>query len=151
MERSRRYCMLMLLFHIGNDLYVCDCEPVVEVVPKIKLKPIPHSAPYFSGFLNFNGLPIPVIDLRQLIEGCACSSAMHTRIILIKNLHQDAQKLYLGIIVEKMTEVVEEDIDDFIDPGLRVEKLPFLEGVLTRGELQVQFVNVNAFFELLDH
>lgn len=136
----------MLLFHIGNELYACDSEPVVEVVPKIKLKSIPHSAPYVSGFMNFNGVPVPVIDFCQLLDDRPCSSAMHTRIVLIKN---EANR-YLGLMVEKMTEIFEEDLSNFLDSGLRVEKYPFLGGMLNQGELHVQFVIVNELFQLLE-
>lgn len=142
--------MLMLLFHIGKELYACDSEPVMEIVPKVKIQKIPHAPHYLSGYLNFGGISIPVIDLRQLIEGESCSSAMHTRIVLVRNPDSNNPKQYIGIIVEKMTEIFEDDPNNFVDSGLKVKELPFFGGVLNHHELHVQFIEIDKFFKLLD-
>ena len=142
--------MLMLLFRIGNELFACDSEQVVEIVPKVKLQKIPHTSPYFSGLMNFGGIPIPVIDLRLLIEGKPCAMAMHTRIIIIRNQEQNNSKNYLGITVEKMTEIFEEDPKNFVHSGMQFKELPFYGGVLNRGEFHIQFIELNQLFNLLE-
>jgi chemotaxis-related protein WspB len=141
--------MLMLLFHIGEELFACDSDLVVEIVPIVKLQKIPHAPPYFSGLLNFGSIPIPVIDLRLLIEEKPCSMMMHTRIVIIKNPVQNSPQDLIGLMVEKMTEIFEEDIKNFLDSGINVKELPFFGGILNRNDYHIQFIDVSQFFNLL--
>lgn len=139
--------MLMLLFYVGRDCYALDCEYVVEIIPRVKLKNIPHAPDYFSGLLNFGGMPIPVIDICQIIQGRPSAPCLHTRIILLNYFSPVGESSYLGMIAEKVTESVDREKSEFIDPGLVVKDLPFLGGVLNEEKTSMQLLSVEDLFK----
>jgi len=119
----------MLLFYVGKEIFACDSEPIVEVVPKVILKKIPHAPGFCAGLLNFGGIPVPVIDFCQLIENRPSGDSMHTRIMLFKHPDSDSQTPILGIIAEKVTETTVQKPSSFIDSGVKVKDFPYLAGV----------------------
>lgn len=136
--------MLMLLFQIGPDSYALDAEYVVEIFPKIKLKKIPCSKDFVAGLLNYGGMPIPVVDIPQLIIKRPSDSALHTRIILVNHEHN-----FFGLIAEKVTEIKELEKDVFIDSGIKLKAFPFLGGLYSQGENTIQFFNIEELFNFL--
>jgi chemotaxis-related protein WspB len=141
--------MLMLLMYVGSDMYAIDTAPIVEIVPKVRLKKIPHAKKHVIGLLNFASTPIPVIDLCELIEGRPSSNAMHTRIILIKNSNPQDETKIMGLIAEKITEVVELEEEKFVSPGVKLADLPYFGGVLNYYEETIQFIKIDDLFNAL--
>jgi chemotaxis-related protein WspB len=139
--------MLMLLFYVEDDSYAIDCESIIEVIPKVKLKQIPHVPNYVNGLLNFGGTPVAVIDLCQLIAGRPSSSSLHTRIILLSRTNPVGETHTMGIIAEKVTETIDRDKADFIDSGLKVKDFPYLGGVLHEQEQMIQLIHIDQLFE----
>jgi chemotaxis-related protein WspB len=137
----------MLLFYVGKEIFACDSEPIVEIVPKVKLKKIPHSPDYFAGLLNLGGLPIPVIDFCQIIENRPSSNSMHTRIILFKDPKNDNPAPILGIIAEKVTESAERELSEFIESGLKNKNFPYMGGVQSERNQVTQFVSIDELIK----
>lgn len=141
--------MLTLLFQIGPDRYALDSENIIEVFPKIKLKQLPRTEDYVAGLINYGGIPVPVIDLPQLVTKRASSSAMHTRIILLQYTLADIGTHLLGVIAEKVTETKEMEKTSFKDSGIKVKDLPFLGGIYTEGETAIQLFKTDELFKYL--
>jgi purine-binding chemotaxis protein CheW len=57
-----------LVFRLNEDLYGTPLLGVREVVEFQQPKPIPNTAPWFSGIINIRGEIIGVIDLRSRFE-----------------------------------------------------------------------------------
>ena len=55
--------MLFLLFQLGSDRYAIDALRVVEVLPCVQVKQIPHAPAGIAGVINYRGAPVPVLDL----------------------------------------------------------------------------------------
>lgn len=142
--------MLLLLFYIGNDRYVCSGDEIIEIIPRVHLKNIPHTPDYVKGLLNFGGHPIPVIDLRQLIEDKPCQNSMHTRIILFACRDSSNEEHRIGVIAERVTETVEYDLEQFVDPGLQVKDLPFFGKVLSDEHGMVRLILVDELFASIE-
>lgn len=140
--------MLMLLFYCGSAGFALDCETIVEVFPKVKLKKIPgqgEKKAFLAGLFNYGGKPIPVIDICQLIEKRPCSDSMHTRILLIE---KDGH--LLALMGEKVTETLDLSKEQFIESGLKLEGLPFLRGVYSEGDRSIQLFDLPAFYQSLN-
>lgn len=142
-ERSTN--QLMLLFCVSDSLFACAAEPIIEVVPRVKITPLPHAPSYFCGLINYGGKPVPIIDFSQLIENRPSHNALHSRIILLNPSNGDDERI-LGIIVEKVTETTMLSPEDFIKSGVRVEQHPYLGGVFSTETESVQFVYTDALF-----
>lgn len=131
--------MLMLLFYCGSECYALDCEPVIEIFPKVKLKPIPGLKNHASlvGLLNYGGKPVPVVDLCLLIEKRPCSDSMHTRLILI-----DRDQHLLALMAEKVTETADLKREQFVESGLQMKELPFLNGVYNADDKSILYFDL---------
>ena len=138
--------MLMLLFCVENDVYALDCEHIIEVIPRVKLKKIPHVPEYISGLLNFRGQPVPVIDICQMIQGRPSAFRLHTRIILLRYENHLGEARCLGMIAEKVTDSIDREKSDFIESGMKVKELPFIGGTLHLEEDVIQYFRVDELF-----
>lgn len=141
--------MLILPFNVGEEVYAIDSDYVVEVVPRVKLKIIPHVPEFVVGMLNFNELPVPVVDMCLLIENRPSSPCLHTRIVILSNVSESEEILHLGIIGEKITETCEQELSKFIDSGVRLKDLPYLDGVLNEKDQSIQLIDVDRLFQFL--
>lgn len=139
--------MLMLLFYCGSECYALECEPVVEIFPKVKLKPIPGIKNHASlvGLLNYGGKPVPVVDLCLLIEKRPSSDSMHTRLILV-----NAGQHQLALMAEKVTETAHLEKDQFVEMGLQIKDLPFLNGVYSAGDKSILYFDLDKLCKSLN-
>jgi chemotaxis-related protein WspB len=71
--------VLMLLLHIGKDVYAVDCDRVVEVVPLVVLKEIPHAPPHVAGVFDYRGRIVPVVDLCVILARRRCAARLSSR------------------------------------------------------------------------
>lgn len=134
--------MLMLLFYAGKNRYAIDCEFVIEVIPKVSLKEIPHTPKNVLGLLNYGGTPLPVVDLVEIIENRPVGSSMHSRIIILHTLNPTDEIQSFALAVERATETAEMQRDRFIQMGLQVADLPFLDGIYSEGQETIQFIDI---------
>ena len=54
-----------LVFKLGGELYGTPLLGIREVVEAQEPKPIPNTAPFFSGVINLRGQVLGVVDLRK--------------------------------------------------------------------------------------
>jgi chemotaxis-related protein WspB len=141
--------MLMLLFYVGNERFALDCDNVIEIFPKVNLKPIPHEPPYIAGLMNYGGIPVPVIDTVQLIENRPSGNSMHTRIVLLKHQSLESDN-YIGLICEKAISTIEAELSQFVKTGLRSKDKLYLGGIYTDGPNSIQYFDILALFKQLN-
>ncbi len=104
--------MLILTFTAGGNRYAVDVARVVELVPRVELRIMPHAPGFLAGFLGYRGQVVPVIDLGLLLGAGACPDRLSTRIILVNHAPEDhnqsgddrAGKL-LGLIAEQVSDL----------------------------------------------
>ncbi|MFW5489506.1 MAG: chemotaxis protein CheW [Desulfovibrio sp.] len=141
--------MLYLIFQAGGDTFALGAASVVEVVPLVRLRNVPH-APYgVAGVFNYRGAIIPVVDLGALIVGTACSDFYSTRIIVTRvECKADPEsptpgkktERLIGLIAEKATEITSLEESLFEPSALRVEQTPYLGDVVSGGSLEADDV-----------
>ena len=111
--------MLMLLFYVGDNLYALDSSQVVEVIPRVIVRKIHHVPEYVAGLFKYRGTIVPVIDICHLIQGKPSSSHLSTRIIMVNYNGKDNNKLYLGLMAERVTETLNKPESALVDAGGR--------------------------------
>lgn len=141
--------MLMLLFHIGEKRYALQCEHVVEVIPQVTLTSLAHTPDYVTGLLNYRGVPIPVVDLCQLVEGRFSSSRLHTRIIVLEVPESKGRVHMLGLVAERVTEAVKLERSLFTDTGIAIQEAPYLDGIMTKKNSLIQLMLIEPLLEML--
>jgi chemotaxis-related protein WspB len=77
--------MLVLTFRAAGNDYALEVRRVVEVVPRINLREIPHAPDCLLGLFDYRGVVVPVVDLGILLGASPCQNRLSTRIILVES------------------------------------------------------------------
>lgn len=67
--------MLLLTLKAGANRYAVEIARVIELVPRVELRLVPHAPPALAGFLGYRGKVVPVIDLGLLLGTCRAAIA----------------------------------------------------------------------------
>ncbi|SSB96690.1 MULTISPECIES: chemotaxis protein CheW [Pseudomonas] len=139
---------LFLEFRIGSERYALQAIDVVEVLPRLPLKPIARAPSWVAGVFAWRGTVVPVIDLCALTFGQSAEARTSTRLVLVR-YQGDAQQTeqVLGLILEQATDTVRCDPTDFKPYGLDNRQAPYLGPVREDAHGLLQWVRVN---DLLD-
>ncbi|HKV40925.1 MAG TPA: chemotaxis protein CheW [Blastocatellia bacterium] len=134
--------MLFLLFQIGEDRYAIEAGQIVEVLPMLNVKVIPRAAEGIKGVINYHGVPVPVVDLRQLAMGMPSRQQLTTRIVLVNHIVEGGGQHLLGLLAEGVTGTIRRNESGFTDPGVKSDQAPYLGQVTTDSEGIVQRVEI---------
>ena len=99
-----------LTFFLGNEEYGLEILKVVEINGMLDITPIPGTPEFLLGIINLRGKIIPIMDLRLKFRMQHKETTDETVIIIVQ-----AQGLEMGIVVDKVSEVVDipaKDIED---------------------------------------
>ena len=133
--------MLYLIFRAGGERFALGATSVIEVVPLVRLRPVPHAPFGVAGVFNYRGTVIPVIDLSRLIADTPCRPLYSTRIVVVrleleengKNRGPEKSERRIGLITEQTTETMALEDAMFEDPGLHIEQAPVSPGAWFRA------------------
>jgi chemotaxis-related protein WspB len=137
--------MLFLLFQLNEERYALEAAQIVEVLPLLPIQTIQHAPRGVRGVFSYRAMPVPVVDLSELIVGRPAEHRLTTRIVLIQNSSEvggssrfaraDKQQPLLGLIAERVTETMQLDPAQFKPCGVDGHNAPFLGAVVhkTRG------------------
>lgn len=100
--------MLVLTFEVDGSPFAVPVAKVVEVVPRVALRAVPHAPDCFLGLLRYRGGAVPVVDLGLLMGRSAGRDRLDTRILLVRRPGAGAGDL-LGLLAERVNELVEVD------------------------------------------
>lgn len=99
--------MLVLTFEVAGSPFAVAVRRVVEVVPRVPLRAVPHAPEDLAGLLHFRGMAVPVIDLGARLGRGRCADRLNTRIILAEGRpHEPGQPVNLvGLVAERVDDV----------------------------------------------
>jgi len=132
--------MLFILFRLGKEQYALETVHVIEVIPRLPLRPQPGTPSYVAGLFNFHGTVVPVLDLGTLNQGTPCAERLSTRIILVDYTLRSGAKKELGFIAEAVTDTVEKEPSDFSAAGVVTGQTPYLGTIALDEGVMVQCV-----------
>ncbi|AZD00348.1 chemotaxis protein CheW [Pseudomonas chlororaphis] len=139
---------LFLVFRIGTERYALQAIEVVEVLPRLQLKPIPRAPSWVAGVFAHRGAVVPVLDLSALTFGEPAQERTSTRLVLVHYRPQTAQPAQLlGLILEQATDTLRCNPQDFKAYGLDNRNAPYLGPVYEDAQGLLQWVCVD---DLLD-
>lgn len=91
--------MLVVLFQANQQAYALPSIDVLEVIPRIHLRPVHHAPPWLAGLGNLRGAVVPVVDLGARLGDRPASPALSTRIALVR---PGGPRPLLGLLAEQM-------------------------------------------------
>ena len=142
--------VLLLLFSAGGPLYAMESKDVVEVIPRVALRPAVNLPSYVSGLFNYRGAVVPVIDLCFLIQGRPSCQNLSSRIIMVTPVDQMAKDQYIGLLSEGVTDTLSRPLNAFHNTGLNSQSKPYLGGMTLEERGMVQILHLSMLLEQLD-
>ena len=133
--------MLVLTFRVAEVPYAVAVRRVVEVVPRVELRVLPHAPGHLVGLLRYRGGAVPVVDLGLLMGDAACRDRLDTRIILVDGgVHGRAGLGFLGLVAERVDDVLAVDESRRAVVGLEIAEAPYLGAVYETDDGLLQLV-----------
>ena len=127
---------LYLQIQTGADGYLLEAARVTHILPMLQIKRLPGAAAGIAGIVNYQGAPVPVLDLCELFLHRPAAAHLSTRLILLSVAARSApgtgsQRL-LGLVAEKVSDTIRLGPQDFISQEIRSEGAPYL-GAMTHA------------------
>ena len=116
-----------LTFNLMEEFYGINVDRILQIIAIPDITKIPKTPPFVKGVINLRGKIIPVIDLRLRFKLPEIEYNDRTSIVIIK-IKSDKGEVFIGIIVDKVLEVLDIHSNE-------IEKTPTF-GV----ELDTQFI-----------
>jgi chemotaxis-related protein WspB len=132
--------MLFLTFQLGRDRYAVEANRVIEVLPLLEIKRLPHAPKGVVGIFNLRGQPVPALDLNELTFGQPARERLTTRILLIQHTDAGGKQRLLGLIAERVTQTLRKEPAEFLSPGLSLNSAPYLGPVLMHDPEPIQWL-----------
>ena len=160
--------MLLLTFNAGPNRYAIDVMWVLELVPRVELRSVPHAPPHLSGLLGYRGSVVPVVDLGILLGSEACRDRLSTRIILVrkplassghdpetsglKPLSSTASTNHtvLGLMADHVSELAYVQPEDLLPAPVHLAGAPYLANVVRTERGIVQMVDIMKLTAAID-
>jgi chemotaxis-related protein WspB len=135
---------MLLCFQAGDQRYALDTQCVVEIVPRVAVRPIAHAPACVAGVFRYRGGVVPVVDLTALLLERPSGTRMSTRIILVELPPDNGDTpRVVGLIAERVVDTLDAGPGAGVPPGVRVDEAPYLDDVVEdNGEL-VQLVRAD--------
>ena len=144
--------MLLLTFQAAESLYAVDVTRVVEVVPRVNLRRLPHAPDFLAGVFDYRGIIVPVIDLGILLGSAACRSLLSTRIVLVNSRSDEHAAMgtrpwLLGIIAEGVSDVVSVKPEAVISAAIQLPTAPYLGSIVALDHEMAQLIVIDRLLD----
>lgn len=122
----------LLVFYLGERAFGLLIENVVQIIPMLKITPLPQVGRVIEGVTNIHGKVVSVLNARRFLGMPIIPPRLYTPIILVQN-----DERMLGLIVDRVADVIHVPANQFTLPGEMmasgVESAAFLSGVVYQG------------------
>lgn len=104
-----------LMFFLNEEYYGIPILKVNEIIGLMEITHIPRTPEFMKGIINLRGKIIPVMDLRLKFEMVERVYDEQTCIIIVE-IPIHGEKHFIGIVVDKVAEVVNISSSDIESP-----------------------------------
>jgi chemotaxis-related protein WspB len=120
---------------------VLNTGQITEILPMVQLKRIPQAPPGVVGAFNYRGVPVPVVDLVQLMLGRAARAHLSTRLVLVTYVDQTGSPRQIGLVAERATDTIRLNPMDFGPCGIGNEEAAYLGPVTADAGGLIQWID----------
>jgi chemotaxis-related protein WspB len=128
--------VLALVFTVCGERYALPCRHVVEVVPRVAARAVPHTPAFCLGLIRYRGRSLAVIDLGVLFGGTPSSENLSSRIMVV---HAGDAGM-VGLLADRVTEAVSLRSEQVERSPIRVAEAEYLGGVFREADGLTQLV-----------
>ncbi|HEY3447145.1 MAG TPA: chemotaxis protein CheW [Myxococcales bacterium] len=88
-------------FVVGGEEYVVDIMRIKEIIPPLRITPVPHAPEFIEGVVNLRGAIIPVVDLRRRLSMPVTEPTKKSKVVICS-----VGGRRVGLVVDAVTEVL---------------------------------------------
>ena len=133
-----------LTFTLNGGDYGFPIHTVSEVIGLMEIKHVPKTPDYVRGIINLRGKIMPVMDLR-LKFGMPEADYNERTSIIILSANINGAKKSIGVVVDRISEVIDINPDDIEPPpqyGAK-ETVSFLNGIGKFKDKVLMLLNID--------
>lgn len=104
-----------LSFALASEEFGLEILKVREIIGYIDVTAVPQTPHYVRGVINLRGQVIPVVDLRAKF-GMETADITDQSCIIVVEIRQDSRKCNIGIVVDRVQEVLDIADESIEDP-----------------------------------
>lgn len=137
----------ILSFILANEWFGVEISGIQEVLEHRKVTPVPRTPEFMLGVINLRGKVVPVVDLRVHFSMAVTEPTVDTCIVII-NVEIDGEETALGILADRVQEVIEIRTDDISPPpkiGNRVDS-QYIYGMARCDEHFIILLRISRIF-----
>lgn len=131
-----------LSYKIGGEYYATNVKFVHNIIENTNITKVPKMPDYMLGIINLRGMALPVIDSRIRL-GIADTGISSGTCILVMEIEINKQKIFIGLLVDAVAEVLEIEQDE-------VKEMPSLGSALNREFLSGIYHDQEKFILIMD-
>ena len=127
-------------FRLGGANLLTKLEEVDEILVSPEMTKVPSALSWVKGIANIRGLLLPIMDLRDFIDGEAVKAGRKTRVIMIKK-----GELVTGLMVDEvygMRHFFEEERTNQA-PEVSQNMKKYLHGAFRKGNMHWGIFNMD--------
>jgi purine-binding chemotaxis protein CheW len=112
-----------LTFFLNEEEYGIGILKVKEIIGMMPITSVPRTPDFVKGVINLRGKVIPIMDLRLKFGMAEIDYADRTCIIVVE-IQRDSDQIYVGCVVDAVSEVLNiksDDIEDTPDFGASLD------------------------------
>ena len=127
-------------FRLGSVYLLSKLEEVDEILISPEMTRVPSALSWVKGIANIRGMLLPIMDLRDFIDGESILSGRKTRVILIKK-----GELVSGLMVDEVFGMrhffEEERTENMPESSDNLKK--YLQGAFRKGDMHWGIFNMD--------
>ncbi len=136
--------MMFLTFTISNKEFAINANEIHEILPLVKIHPLPKPSAKFIGYINYRGQPVPVMDLGVFLGFLPVEAKLSTRIVIINFLQENGNQLLLGLLADNATDLEKFDEQNIKTPKIDVNKHPLIQGVVFKDDRSIYMLSFRS-------
>jgi chemotaxis-related protein WspB len=132
----------LLTFTVAQQTYAIESRRVIEVLPLVPARLIPHAPEYVRGIFTYRGRLVPLVDLALRLAVGRIQERLSTRVIVVEYAAPAREPQQLGLVAENVISVCSAEEADASLPSLEFHDAPFLGRILRIGGRTIQLLEV---------
>ncbi len=133
----------LLVFSLGGQKYALYLSSVMKVVEMVEISPLPKAPEIVLGVINFQGLVIPVFNIRKRFRVPEKKAGLGDKLIIART-----SKRPVALVMDEAGEVIESAPAEVTEGKNILPDLEYVEGVIKLDDGMVFIHDLGKFLSL---
>lgn len=111
-EEAEQVLCSLLVFRLAAQAFALTIDKVIQIIPMLRLTPVPQIDHTIEGIANIHGALVPVISVRRHLGLPELKPGLYTPIVLTQ-----AGERSVGLIVDEVIDVISVPVNAIIAPN----------------------------------